>query len=91
MLELNLEKKQASPTHNPTPQTGNEKGREKKKSPIKSSSFLSWTNLVNWTSKWKHSSPLEVKNPAGCSGVLHGQFYCYTQFKKYAQLGLEKE
>lgn len=90
MLKLNLEKKQASPTHTP-PHKQAMKKEEKKKSPIKSSSFLSWTNLVNWTSKWKHSSPLEVKNPAGCSRVLHGQFYCYTQFKKYAQLGLEKE
>lgn len=50
MLELTLEKKQASHTHLPPHRQAMKKAK-KKNSPIKSSSFLPWTNLVNWTSK----------------------------------------
>lgn len=60
------------PHTHPTPQT-NEKGKPKI-SPIKSSSFLSRTNLVNQTSKWKHSSPWKLKIHQAAQGCSMASF-----------------
>lgn len=73
--------KTSLPPTRPIPQTGNEKGKPKI-SPIKSSSFLSWTNLVNQTSKWKHSSSWKLKIHQAAQGCSMASFIAIPNSRK---------